>query len=229
MQPIAKGAMDPMPSGGRVHHRAHRDHRGRANARCARGSKNAFSVASVFSAVDLAGGRVARGRRIRATNPMPSGGSAESGAEGAGAASLEPGLAEESADFGGAGAVLPAGAAAAGATGGRAGTSAETAMEAAATVGHGGLAALAAAAGAGTAARGGQEISPGRLPFFSRPRRAGGKVGGWERIRAIDPMSSGRWGRWQGLGVSAHCDMFLGRYRNTTIASKLRSVNSNGS
>jgi hypothetical protein len=152
-------------------------------------------------------------------DPMPSGGSAHLGEDGADAAKLGAGSAAQGADFGGAGAVLPAGAAAAGKTCGRAGAGAEAAMETAAAVGHGGLAALAAAAGVGTAT-GAARKSPARLPFFSRPRRSEGRLrdarcesGRSTPCQAGDEVGESSWNR-------AHmANMFLGRYENINIAT----------
>jgi len=181
--------MEPMPSGGRVHHRGHRAHRGRGNARCARGSKNGFSVISV---VILSCGHAGRGRRFWTMNPMPSGGGGDAGAESAGAAGLEPRLAQEGADVGGAGAMLPAGAATAGKSGGRAGAGAEATMHPTAAVRHGGLAAGAAATGVGAASRRSQEIA-GAIAVLQTATAVGRQAGpGRNRFRTINPMPSER-------------------------------------
>jgi hypothetical protein len=186
---IGKRAKEPMPSGGRVHHRGHR---GRGNTRCARQGRKGFSVASVSSVVDLSGGPAGRSCGFWTMDPMPSGGAGEAGAEGAAAAQVGAGLAQEGAHRGRAGAVGQAGAAGAGEALGRARAGAETAMQAAAAVGHSGLATRAAAAGAGAAARGGQEIA-GPVAVL-QVTAAAGREGGWgsrSRNWAMELMPSG--------------------------------------
>ncbi len=214
--------MDPMPSGGkrrRFHHRGHREHRG--TRECALRARKGSSVRSVSSVVDLYARACRAPPRIRAMDPMPSGGAGDAGAEGAGAAELGAGRADEGADFGGAGAVLPAGAAATGEALGRARAGAAAAVETAAAVGHGGLAALAAAAGAGAAAGRGQEVAgavavlqlaaagEGRLrdacceseqPSFAR--RSGLREGGWTPCQAVDDAND--------VGVAAVIEEPLG-------------------
>jgi hypothetical protein len=123
--------------------------------------------------------------------PMPSGDS-RAREDGADPAELGAGGAAEGGDLGRAGAVLPAGAAAAGEARRGPRSGAEAAMEAATAIGHRGLAAAAAAAGMGAAARGGQEIA-GRVAVLQPASQSGREaVAERRRIRAIDPMSSGK-------------------------------------
>lgn len=91
-------------------------------------------------------------------NPMPSGGTAEASAEGAGAAGLEASLAHERADLGGAAAMGQAGPAATGEPLGGPGSGAEVGIQATAAIAHSRLAAAATGAGLGAAAGCGQEV-----------------------------------------------------------------------